>query len=494
MQKILNILLIAILFLISCEDQNYLHNKYLAEGEIVYDGKVKSIEAFPGISRVKLKWVNTFDSKVIKCAISWNNGKNSRLVNISDVLVDSKTNLCEVIIDKLEQGYYTFELNNQDAYGNVSLPISIQTKVIGDQVISEATNLLFESATSIGGNSYVISLTPKPTVYGVKFTYEKNSGGNNTFYQKVVQNMNTFVLKDAKPEGNFSYISQYFLPNSIDSFYTVKSHPGILSPKATNVVISNIASIGNNQVTVSFDPKSYSTGVNFTYEKNGGGTLTKFIQVTAKASSAVLEDVMYEGAYSYTTQYGYQSELNNLVETVSGILPSQYIEISKSGWKHLPLFYDLSGDCWGGSLEKLWDGVKNRQFDLHTGCDERNSPPLLISIDLAKPTLIKGLILTSTGVTWNGFPIRVQLWGITNLLNPEIEVAPNDPNWQAMAENKQSYKLIADQNIPSSWASYTDYSISIPNNTNLYQYVRVRLFGASPYITLNEITIKGLVP
>jgi len=496
MKKILNMLLIGLIFLTSCEDQNYLHDKYLAEGEIIYDGAVNSLVAFPGIGRVKLQWINTYDTKVTKCNISWNNGENNQMVNISDVLVDTETNMCEAYIENLDEGYYTFVLVNEDPFGNKSLPVSIQTKVIGDQEISGSSNLILENANSIGGDTYVMSISPKPDIYGVKLTYENTSGGDTTIYQPItIGGMNTFTIKEAKTGGNYSYKSQYFLEGSIDSFYTVTPFSGTLPAKATNVVVSNIASIGNNNVTVSFTPKLYSTGVNFTYAKSGGGTITQFIPVANSNSTAVIDDVQYEGEYSYVTQYAFENDSNFLDEAVTGVLPEEYYEISKSGWKHFSLYYDIPGNCWGGSIPKLWDGITNQQFDFHSGCDDRNSLPGLITIDLAKSVLIKEMILTSSGVDWNPFPTRVQLWGITNIgLNPEVDVPWNDPDWQTVAESKGTYELIIDAEITGTWDTYSDYSIPVPDNTETYQYVRLRIFSSSNYTTLNEITFKGIVP
>src|SRR5665648_68346 len=495
MQKILNILLIGLILLTSCEDQNYLHDKYLAEGEIIYDGSVNSLKAFPGIGRVKLKWINTYDAKVTKCNISWNNGENNLMVNISDVLVDTATNTCEVSLENLDEGYYTFELVNEDPFGHKSLPLSIQTEVLGNQVISGSSNLILASANSIGANTYVMSISPKPDVYWVKFNYENTSGGNTTICQPItIGGMNTFTIKEAKTGGNYSYKSQYFLEGSIDSFYTVTPKSGTLPPLATSVKVSSIANLGNHQVSISFTPKLYSKGVNLTYAKMGGGTITKYITVTDDSSSDILDEVEYDGEFSYVTEYGYNDDSYTLDEQITSTLPGQYYIINKSGWKHVELFYDIPGDCWGGSIPRLWDGKTDKQFDFHTGCDDKNSLPCLITIDIAKPTLIKEIILTSTGVDWNPFPTRVQLWGIKNLLNAEVEVPSNDPDWQTYAESMDKYKLIIDAEITGTWNTNSDYSIPIPDNTETYQYVRLRIFSSTNYTTLNEITFKGIVP
>lgn len=496
MQKILNIILIGLIFLASCKDQNYLHDKYLAQGEIIYDGGVNSLKAFSGIGRVKLQWINTFDSKVTKCNISWNNGEESLLFNISDVLVDTNTNMCEKYINNLDEGYYTFVLVNEDAFGNKSLPVNIQTKVLGDQVISGSSNLLFQSAYSIGGNTYVMSITPKPFVYGVKLSYDNMSGGTTTIYQPITTTMNTFTIKEAKAGGNYSYKSQYFLESSIDSFYTASANSGTLPAMATNVAVSNIASLGINNVTVTFTPKQYSTGVNFTYAKSGGGTITQFIPVTSSASTVVINNVQYEGGYSYVTQYAFKNESNYLAVTVTGILPKEYYAIVKTAWLNPRLYYDIpANSCASRAVTSLWDGNKTRTADFKTGCNSSSFLPCLVTIDLSKNTLIKEMILTSSNDGTTTKPTRVQLWGITNFaLNPEVDTPFDNPNWQTVAESKGTYVLIVDATITGTWNNLSDYSIQIPANTTMYRYVRLRIFSSTNTTSLNEITFMGYAP
>jgi hypothetical protein len=115
-------------FVFSCDDMNSLHQDDLDRGEIIYPGKVDSIEAIPGNNRVKLSWLINADSRIIKTVITWNNGKDFVSVPLNRAVVEPVRVGTEL---SLPEGAYIFVFYTMDEDGNSSLETEKTVEIYG---------------------------------------------------------------------------------------------------------------------------------------------------------------------------------------------------------------------------------------------------------------------------------------------------------------------------------------------------------------------------
>ncbi|WP_262247889.1 DUF4998 domain-containing protein [Parapedobacter soli] len=130
--------------LVSCGKMDAPYNEFLQGGEIVYNGKAEMLQAFPGNNRIKLKWYIISDPKITHGKIFWNNpahiegetpipgqrpgGRDSLEVRIQR---SADTDSVEVIIDKLIEGVYTFDVYMYDDLGHSSVKAEVISDVYG---------------------------------------------------------------------------------------------------------------------------------------------------------------------------------------------------------------------------------------------------------------------------------------------------------------------------------------------------------------------------
>jgi hypothetical protein len=118
----------------SCSKQDATYSDFLKNGEIVYNGKPDQLQVFSGNDRVQLQWYIVSDPKITKAKIFWNNpaqidgkdpepgerigGRDSVEINIQR---SSGTDSVKVLIDRLKEGIYTFDVFMYDNAGHSSV-------------------------------------------------------------------------------------------------------------------------------------------------------------------------------------------------------------------------------------------------------------------------------------------------------------------------------------------------------------------------------------
>lgn len=222
MKKIICITAI-ILSVFACEKMNDKHDKYLANGEIIYIGMIDSLKAFPGNDRIKFRyWIGDPRAKTLN--IYWSNRKDSLVV---PVVAHAAADSFEVIVDKknvnIAEGNYTFQWVSFDdkAPRNKSVIFEKNANVYGSRYQSRLTNRIIKKAEA-KGNDVVIQWAGSTSTQevGVEIKYEKRSGETVTeMYKKA--DMASTTIKDV----NFNVSPQYrtlYLPEptAIDTFRT----------------------------------------------------------------------------------------------------------------------------------------------------------------------------------------------------------------------------------------------------------------------------------
>ncbi|QZE12787.1 discoidin domain-containing protein [Halosquirtibacter laminarini] len=217
MKKII-LIIVALVTIYSCEDQNYLHEKYLADGENIYIGKNDSVKVFTGKNRVKITWLLNSDPKAKYCNISWNNGKES--IQLENELVKTEEDTCETIIE-LQEGRYIFELFNSDGSGLKSLKTIKSIKVYGEKYVTELQNQKVQSIT-IENDTVHIHWRVMEGSEGVEMTYTNKDG--EVVNHSVPKGENETLLGDFVQGGEFTYVTKFKPePTSIDVFQAPQS-------------------------------------------------------------------------------------------------------------------------------------------------------------------------------------------------------------------------------------------------------------------------------
>lgn len=219
MKKIILALIVTILALYSCEDINFLHEKYLKEGEIVYIGKADSIKVMPGKERVLFKWLMNADPKIKTCKIYWSNRSDSSIVNIN------RTEAGPIKMEEhlsLPEGEYLFEFVTEDDKGNISLSSYKSGQVYGEMYISGLRSRPINniSATS---EELIIEWGNIDNSLGSVLNYLDSSGKKSSI--EIDPGENKTIIEDYMLGGEFDYQSMY-IPDTaaIDVFY---SNPAI---------------------------------------------------------------------------------------------------------------------------------------------------------------------------------------------------------------------------------------------------------------------------
>ncbi len=218
--------------------------EFLKGGETIYTGKPESLESFPGYKRNKLTWALVSDPKINKVKVFWNNpalpdgtvpgpgvrnpGKDSVVMDIQRT---SGNQLVEVIIDRLDEGVYTFDVYTYDKDGHSSIKSEVIGEVYADTYQSSISNRPLDSAEYHTTTKEVklkwFGVSQQANVVDVEYT---DIAGQLRTVQitKVVFDprkpgvfLDRNVLPDYKEGTSFKYRTGY-LPTStaIDAFYT----------------------------------------------------------------------------------------------------------------------------------------------------------------------------------------------------------------------------------------------------------------------------------
>lgn len=100
--------------LAACDNMDALYTQYMQEQ--TYSGKISNLQGQSGTGRVVLTWTNPEDQISKKIKIVYGDDKQEKLY---ETLVD------EASIDGLTASAYQFTVYTMDAFGNLSVPVSI---------------------------------------------------------------------------------------------------------------------------------------------------------------------------------------------------------------------------------------------------------------------------------------------------------------------------------------------------------------------------------
>ncbi|SDH58864.1 protein of unknown function [Pedobacter terrae] len=217
--KVLFALLLAAILYSACTKQDDF-KKFVEGGEISYTGKLDSVKMFSGDSRVLLTGLFLADPKVVKCKITWNNGKDSVVLpvvkkNAIDTLIYSIPNVAE--------GLQNFTIYTYDKVGNKSVPVYANARSYGDRYKASLSNRPISSVTADASTGKgIISWLGMDKLTGVFATEVQYTSTNNVIKKiRTKIDSTSTTIPDLKAGTDIQYRT-LFLPDTscVDTFRT----------------------------------------------------------------------------------------------------------------------------------------------------------------------------------------------------------------------------------------------------------------------------------
>ncbi len=209
------VVLTLVLFTAACTGWDE-YRDYTESGEIVYPGKVQSLEIFSGHNRVRLIGTLGPDTRVTEMRIFWNDFKDSLVVAVTDEIKSSGFD--EIV--SVDEGLQTYTLHTYDENGNKSLPAQEIGVAYGDRYQLLVSNKEVESSFNTDSSTLII-WKPIDTSTGAQYVsidYEVEDVAMN---QQAPASEDTTELKGLIVTDSIFFHTVY-LPREgcIDLFYS----------------------------------------------------------------------------------------------------------------------------------------------------------------------------------------------------------------------------------------------------------------------------------
>lgn len=298
--KITYILMIAVVavssFFTSCTKPDD-YKKYLAQGPKVYPGNTDSLQAVSGRYRIQLSWLLVSDPTITKAVVFWNDRKDSLVIPVKRT---DGVDTVRVIIDKLEEQTYTFEVFTYDKDGHQSVGNTVAGRVLGSNYEATLNNWAVAQSSVIKmAPPYNGAVVAWNTFYlkgliGAKIKY-KDADGNQEFLLVPADTTGqtstvTSILEKFVPGDTFSYSTAYVAEGgSIDTFYAAWQ-------TATPLVANK------------YEGAYHATGKRYNFDASGNYVSEVDIDATRElttlsADSCSISTIANLGAYNGTVFY-----------------------------------------------------------------------------------------------------------------------------------------------------------------------------------------------
>lgn len=227
-------ILIALMILFfECKDQDDLYGQYVTPGGIVYPNKADKATAKSGIGKVYIQWPNT-TSTVTRAGIWWNNYNDSVIINI---LPGTDTVFVSLDVD---EGIYSFFIKTFDKNNNVSVPVEVIGRSIGDKYMSEFHNRSITGYQTKGLNSLIIEWDDADVSKGALYSEVVYTAMDNIEkIHQVPTDEKVTEINDCKPGMSFKY-NTTFQPDPEDDLIVSTEYKNI-----SNAYLLLNKSIGN---------------------------------------------------------------------------------------------------------------------------------------------------------------------------------------------------------------------------------------------------------
>ena len=194
--------------LTACSKKDESHLDFVDKDKLTFMGRVDSLRAFSGTSRVKLTWIAPADPNVTKLRIFWNNRADSSEIPVTD---DKRQKKMETIVSGLIEGKQSIEIITYDDAGHRSVPTEVLAEAFGAQYISSLLPRTIRNAELYGTDVKLQFFKADPAITSTEVKYTDATATERTV---VIFNKDSIAtLPNFPAGGNFEYRS-WFKPDS----------------------------------------------------------------------------------------------------------------------------------------------------------------------------------------------------------------------------------------------------------------------------------------
>lgn len=208
--------LFVVMAITGCRKQDHFYSEYIADGEIIYVGKLKGIRAHAGHDRLMLSGELPVDHTIQSVKVWWNDGRDSLVMPVDPASIGDSL---RIMLEDLDEAMYLLQLITFDNKGNTSVRSQIEGRVYGQEYIS---TLLERPLGSIEYNHNRLNmewLGAEGTAIGTEVEYTNTANVNTSIV--VPPDEMTTAITDYLPGTTIRHRT-LFKPDTlaIDTFYT----------------------------------------------------------------------------------------------------------------------------------------------------------------------------------------------------------------------------------------------------------------------------------
>lgn len=195
-----------ILILFSCKDQDEIFKEHVVEGGITYLGSISSLKAKIGFNRLEVNF-KVIDATTTKVGIYWNDYQDSVMVNIG------KEKTIRQIIE-LPEGEYSLFVKSFDQFRNSSNPVELITRTIGESYMTGISHRAMKSRTTSFNNDLTIEWQNADPINGARFTELIYTDINSKEKRIRVENGDVTTFIDDYKQGTIFKRITYYSPDN----------------------------------------------------------------------------------------------------------------------------------------------------------------------------------------------------------------------------------------------------------------------------------------
>lgn len=198
-----------------CRKQDHFYRDFIKGGEIIYAGKADSLLFHPGKNRAQLSW-KIKDPNITQMKVYWNSYLDSLTIDVNKTDgVDS----IGVVIDGLEERFYSFDIYSINVEGRRSIKSTVEGQVYGDEYQQNRFHRAIEHITFVDDQAFISWYNPENDEVGSEIHYVDKDGEATIVF---VPSTETSTILDNVGLGDTFDYRTWHRPDSlaIDTFYT----------------------------------------------------------------------------------------------------------------------------------------------------------------------------------------------------------------------------------------------------------------------------------
>ncbi|MDR1098126.1 MAG: DUF4998 domain-containing protein, partial [Tannerella sp.] len=212
------------IFLLSCENMNSIHEKYYDRGETLYIGVADSVKVLSGFHKIGFEWKINTDPRITKTVIYWNRRDTS--VTIPVVRTTEGEMWLKALLNDISEGEYIFEFEMQDDNGHISKSTEVSGAVLGDIYVENLRNRgVKEIAKLETGNMQITWEAVSATATTLLYSIVEYVDIDGRPIEREVRNDEEVTLLPGLETGDEINIYTMHLPeNGLETFTSLKRH------------------------------------------------------------------------------------------------------------------------------------------------------------------------------------------------------------------------------------------------------------------------------